>query len=261
MELKFWKYQATGNDFLLVENLDGHLRLGSEIIQLLCDRHFGVGADGLIIVERREGNWHMLYYNADGHLGSFCGNGSRAFALHLCSEQGEEQGRWFSYTAFDGLHWSRVISADFVETRMRPVAEPSLLSLPGVSGECWFVDSGSPHVVIVADKHPFWMKDSEFEALGAQIRWSTLFSPGGVNVNLAWNGPEGWYVRTYERGVEAETLSCGTGVVAVACVARSKGVSNRVDVVTRGGHLMVDFENAGPILRGPARKVFKGVWA
>ncbi|MCS6980049.1 MAG: diaminopimelate epimerase [Flavobacteriales bacterium] len=261
MAVSFSKYQATGNDFILLDNRSRKMDLLPNQVALMCDRHFGIGADGLIALEEKDGDWHMAYFNSDGHRGSFCGNGSRCFALFLVHHGLADTGDWLRYTAYDGWHRTRVLSEDVIETEMHVAAFPRRLEGHDLSGEAWFVHTGSPHVVILWPENPFYLENLEFEKKARGIRESPAFQPEGTNVNFVHRVNGQWTVRTFERGVEAETLSCGTGVVAAALVARHYQVTDTFFMRTAGGELQVHLTSeATPILRGPARKVFEGFW-
>lgn len=262
MNLRFYKYQATGNDFVMVDNTEGLLRFSEALIAHLCDRHFGVGADGLIALEKDPEGWVMAYYNADGRPGSFCGNGSRCFALFMVHRGWAESGSWIRYRAFDGPHRSRVLSEDVIESEMRIIKPPQPVFLEGLENQAWQADTGSPHLLILWPEDPYNMESEAFSSMGRKLRHHPLFQPGGVNVSLVHAGASGlWIVRTYERGVEAETLSCGTGLTAAAYLAQQLGHSSPVTLQTAGGHVQVEITGQdGALLRGPARRVFEGVW-
>jgi diaminopimelate epimerase len=262
MKLRFYKYQATGNDFVMVDNTEGLLRFPETWVAHICDRHFGVGADGLIALEKDPEGWVMAYYNADGRPGSFCGNGSRCFALFMVHEGLADTGYWINYRASDGSHRSRVLSEDVIETEMRVIQPPYPVHLEGLEVQAWLANTGSPHVMVLWPEDPYRMESEAFTSFSKRLRHHPLFQPGGVNVNLVHAAGSGlWIVRTYERGVEAETLSCGTGLTATACLARQLGHPSPVTLQTAGG--LVQVETTGQdsaLLRGPARRVFEGIW-
>lgn len=200
-----------------------------ELISRLCHRRFGIGADGLILLQQHaEYDFEMVYYNADGKPGSFCGNGSRSivkFAERLGLATGKTR-----FLASDGLH-EAVILQDGVRVKMNDVQKvvPTEFGL--------FLNTGSPHVVIVVDSIEYIDVDS----IGKKVRHDPIFLPGGTNVNFASFETDKVLVRTFERGVEAETLSCGTGVTASAIAAAERGYKSPVKVVTPGGNLEVNF--------------------
>ncbi len=255
-QLSFSKYHGTGNDFILVEDPDGswEYRLTQPVIEGLCTRHTGVGADGLMLLQRTAGyDFRMVYYNSDGRESSFCGNGSRclvAFA-HRLGWIGKEA--WF--VASDGDHEARVLDGGQISVHMKSIA----LVKPHGSGVV--LDSGSPHYVTV-------VPDVDREDLirrAHQIRYAPEFAGEGINVNLMAEVNDGLRIRTYERGVEDETLSCGTGVTAsaIAWAAERAGEGNgQVDIQTRGGQLSVSWEKGhygfrNIWLTGPATLVFQ----
>jgi diaminopimelate epimerase len=254
MIITFNKYQGAGNDFIIIDNREGYVNPSdSKLINILCNRRFGIGADGLILISNHEGSdYEMKYFNSDGKLGSMCGNGGRCTA-HFAARwniAGKEQ----RFLAFDGIHEAKV-NNDTVNLQMGNVDDCKLI------GNNYFIDTGSPHYIVFTD-------DSEsinvFEE-GRKLRWSPLFAPGGTNVNFVQVIGNGLYVRTFERGVEDETLACGTGVTASAIAAVLKGHidSDPVAVRTKGGNLKVSFKIAGGKigniwLSGPATFVFEG---
>jgi len=262
MRLEFSKYQATGNDFILIDNRSQKLMLSEETIRFLCDRHFGIGADGLIIVEVKEGKLFMAYFNSNGRPGSFCGNGSRCFALFLVHLKTAKTGEWIFYEAYDGPHQSKVLSTDFIETVMNVNSKPYSIVLENMAAPTWFADSGSPHVLIEWPHNPFRLADEKFLEIAKCIRNHSMFDqPAGVNVNLLFEDSGNWYIRTFERGVESETLSCGTGVTAAFLMIHEKLKQNVIHFKTKGGELSVSKSSDGRIiLCGPARQVFTGIW-
>lgn len=253
--MQFFKYHGTGNDFIMIDNREDSWQPTSEEVAELCDRHFGIGADGLILIEGdEETEFYMSYYNSDGSQ-SFCGNGSRcavAFAKSLGILEKQEA----SFRAIDGYHEAK-IKGDEISIRMRDVEEVVIRN----ENE-YFVNTGSPHIVrLVEDLNIDVME------LGSGIRYSEEFEKEGTNVNFLTllNEDEGM-VRTYERGVEGETLSCGTGVTACAIVMHH--LSNRREekhIHALGGDLTIRFEKTEKgykniWLCGPAEMVFKGEW-
>jgi diaminopimelate epimerase len=230
MTIHFSKYQATGNDFILIDNRKLTFpALDNALIARLCHRRFGIGADGLMLLQQHpEYDFEMVYFNADGNLGSFCGNGSRSivkFAERLGLATGST-----CFLASDGVHEATILK-NGVRVKMSDVNKliPTEFGL--------FLNTGSPHVVIAVDAIEYLDVDS----LGKKVRHDPIFSPGGTNVNFAKFEGDKVLVRTFERGVEAETLSCGTGVVASAIAAAERGFLTPVKVVTPGGNLEVSF--------------------
>lgn len=255
MDLQFFKYQGTGNDFVLIDNRSQSLALSTEQVAMLCHRSFGIGADGLILLELEPGvDFKMVYFNSDGRESSMCGNGGRcitAFAKHLGLIDKEAK-----FLAIDGLHEAR-ISNGIVSLKMNDVRQVE------AGDDYYYLNTGSPHYVqFVEDVQHM----NVFEE-GRKIRYNERFSEEGTNVNFIEKQDDALFVRTYERGVENETLSCGTGVTASALVAALRGLStekNSCRIRTLGGDLNVKFEKVlennfyNIWLEGPATLVFKG---
>lgn len=255
MQLTFYKYQGTGNDFILLDNRSGALSLSTEQINHLCDRRMGIGADGLMLLEHvADYDFKMVYYNADGNESTMCGNGGRcivafAHALGIIKNQ-------TSFLAIDGGHIASMESPTYVNLQMIPVTAIEK------SGEDFILNTGSPHLVQ-------WTKDVaniDVYHIGRAIRQQECFQPKGINVNFASQKSDNIIaVRTYERGVEDETLSCGTGVTAVAIASTygQKGTFKKT-IETPGGILSVSFEKDSPTsannvwLSGSALMVYKG---
>ena len=259
MKISFAKYQGTGNDFILLDNRDSRYSgLKNKDVAFLCDRKFGVGADGLILLEKRDGfDFNMKYYNSDGNLSSMCGNGGRcitAFAstLQVISTKA-------TFTAVDGDHQSIIISSSplVVKLKMRDVNEAEKI------GNDLFLNTGSPHYICFVNDV---MKVDVFRE-GRKIRNSERFVSDGTNVNFVQITNTGLIVRSYERGVEDETLSCGTGVTASVIGSAFRGsidsVLGNCAVKSMGGDLKVYFERNGNSfkniwLEGEATFVFSG---
>lgn len=252
MNIHFYKYEGTGNDFIMIDNRKMSFHKQEESIRLLCDRRFGIGADGLILLEESpETDFKMVYYNSDGRESTFCGNGGRcvaSFARKLGLVQEKTQ-----FEAKDGLH-EATFHGDTVSLKMRDVTE--VMSI--LDGYELF--TGSPHFVVFTDH----VSRTDVKKEGRRIRTMDHNMPDGINVNFVEKQTEGIFVRTYERGVEDETLSCGTGVTASALVAASNGYKSPVRVETPGGKLEVEFVQHSDesftdvFLKGPARFVFEG---
>lgn len=252
MELEFYKYQGTGNDFIMIDNrAQGFDETNIPLVTRLCDRRFGIGSDGLILIKEKEGyDFEMVYYNADGSQ-SMCGNGARcavAFSrfLGLLSDS-------CRFYAIDGPHEARFHQGQ-VELGMSPVTGISTIE------EDFYVNTGSPHHIRLVDE----IKDFPVVEEGARIRYSDRY-PKGTNVNfVSVISDQEIFVRTYERGVENETLSCGTGVTACALVVGAIKGQNKVKIQTLGGTLMVSFTSnpdgsfKDVLLIGPAEQVFHG---
>jgi len=254
MNIHFYKYQGAGNDFVIIDNRDGSIQLTTGQVAFLCDRRFGIGADGLMLLQSLSGaDFEMIYYNADGNESTMCGNGGRciaAFANHLGIVTAE-----MNFKAIDGMHQATILPFSVVSLHMQDVH--SIQFEEGYT----ILNTGSPHYVKnVADPA---MVDVFKE--GRAIRNEAIFQPKGINVNFVSEDESGLKIRTYERGVEDETLACGTGVTAaaIASVKEATGTFN-IPVKAMGGNLSVSFEKktkdtAGHIiLTGPATLVFEG---
>ncbi len=273
--MHFTKYHGAGNDFVLVvaDRTTGALPFDLAdvaTIARLCDRHFGVGADGLIaLLPAADVAFEMAYFNADGRRGSLCGNGSR------CAVRAALDAGWLpdgttalAFRAADGLHTAALRPDGQIALSMRDVAAPH--ALPATDSDSdhrtYFLDTGSPHVVML---RAWGLADIDVLTEGRAWRYDARFAPGGTNVNFA-ERLDGAHlrVRTYERGVEAETLACGTGVVATAVVAAHHyGMASPVTLHALGGELLVTFERQPDgsfthlTLIGPAERVFAGTIA
>lgn len=256
MDLQFFKYQGTGNDFVLIDNRQLLFpKNDTKLVAKLCDRKFGIGADGLILLENHStADFTMVYYNADGNKSSMCGNGGRCivhFAKHLGIIENSAK-----FEAIDGMHTATIEGND-VSLKINDVSEIELLE------DHLFLNTGSPHHVEMVKNCSGFDVFSE----GRKIR-NDLYGKEGANINFVEQLSENTFsVRTYERGVEDETLSCGTGVTAVAIAMHKKGLTNNntVHLETPGGKLTVTFKNnedgyTDVHLQGPATMVFKGEW-
>jgi diaminopimelate epimerase len=256
MLLTFYKYQGTGNDFIMVDNrLNSFPKENTQLIEQLCDRRFGIGADGLILLENHTTyDFKMVYFNSDGNESSMCGNGGRclvAFAKQLGIIDATAE-----FEAVDGYHYAKIIEDELISLQMKDVDRIA------VHQDYSFLNTGSPHhVQLVSD-----LKNLDVKTEGAKIRYSDLYGKAGSNINFVHQLENGIFaVRTYERGVEDETLSCGTGATAVAIAMHHVGKtkSNSIDLQVEGGKLSVQFkENNGVysdvFLVGPATFVFEG---
>lgn len=255
MELNFFKYQGAGNDFVLIDDrLNTFQKDNNELVAFLCDRNFGIGADGLMLLkEHADYDFEMVYYNADGQEGSLCGNGGRcivAFAHYLALFD-----KKCTFLACDGPHEAEVLPNKWVSLKMSPLHEIEQ------NKDFSFLNTGSPHYV----KEVLNLHDLDVFAEGKKVRFNERFNMEGTNVNFVELKSDALYVRTYERGVENETLACGTGVTAavLALHKKEKIKQNSFDVKALGGNLKVVFECKeglyDPIyLQGPAEFVFKG---
>ncbi len=258
MKLDFYKYHGAGNDFIMIDNRQLLFpKNDTNLVLKLCHRRFGIGADGLILLENSEvegEDFVMVYYNSDGNPSSMCGNGGRcivAFANFL-GVIGERT----NFIAVDGKHKAWV-KGETISLQMQDVIAD------GLNEGHLFLDTGSPHHIEFSTE----VGDLDVKKLGSKIRYSDIYSNfGGTNVNFVQQSDDhSFLVRTYERGVEDETYSCGTGVTAVAITAHATGKTNfnKVNLATPGGNLEVSFDNNGAQysniwLTGPALQVFKG---
>ncbi len=254
MTTSFYKYQGTGNDFVMIDDRSHTFDADNlSLIQSLCDRRYGVGSDGLIVIRSREGyDFEMIYFNADGSQ-SMCGNGARcavAFAafLGMCKDK-------CHFMAVDGPHLAE-INGSIIELEMIPVSEFTRVDAD------YFINTGAPHHVRFVEN----VNDYPVIDEGAKIRYDKELYPQGTNVNFVTDiGPGRLKVRTYERGVEDETLSCGTGVTACALLHGKLNGLEAVSIETKGGTLSVSFNSDGKggytniRLMGPAVQVFQGI--
>jgi diaminopimelate epimerase len=250
----FNKYQGAGNDFIIIDNRKDIFNPdNSNLINKLCDRRFGIGADGLILVSGSlQYDFEMKYFNSDGFEGTMCGNGGRCssdFAIRAGIA-----GKKLTFRAIDGVH-KATSEEGIIRLQMNDVKEPRL-----INGN-YFINTGSPHCVIFHKD----INKLDVNAEGKIVRWSEDFAPEGTNVNFVEIVKKGIYVRTFERGVEEETLSCGTGVTAsaIASVLSGQIDTKPVNVKTKGGELSVSFNIVGKSitdvwLSGPATFVFEG---
>jgi diaminopimelate epimerase len=255
MNLHFYKYQGTGNDFIILDNRKGLIELKKEQVAFLCHRRFGIGADGLMLLNLHDHyDFEMKYYNADGAESSMCGNGGRCL-VKFASEMGINRSEYF-FIAIDGEHKATIQNNGQVSLKMQDV------SAIQKQEERFILNTGSPHYVqFINNLHTF-----DVFTKGREIRNSEEFRKEGINVNFVEQTDEAdsIIVRTYERGVEDETYSCGTGVTAAAlvCYHNEKGY-NYINVETKGGQLAVEFDKDDKDYKniwliGPATKVFEG---
>ena len=262
--LRFTKMNGAGNDFILFDNRSGDIVLDRNQIALLCDRHRGIGADGILLLEKptNSADFRMRYFNADGGEAEMCGNGARCFARFANKVGGQKEKISFETPA--GVI-SAELKGDLITLRMTDPTDLRLnLDLPmaAENKSVHFINSGVPHVVIAVAK----IDDADVQRDGTAIRHHKMFSPNGTNVNfIERHGPNKIAIRTYERGVEDETLACGTGIVASALIfAASEKSSSPITVLARGGdELQVGFEKVDGSFRnvtltGPAEFVFQG---
>ncbi len=259
--LTFTKMNGAGNDFVMLDNRDGRLALDQAAIARLCDRHRGVGGDGLLMVEPAQhgADFRMRYYNSDGGEAEMCGNGARCFARYARKLSGRDGAIAFETTA-------GVITAEFLGANVRiQMSAPHSLALgtaleaAGKALTVHSLNTGVPHAVVFVDD----LDAVDARGMGAALRYHTHFAPKGTNVNfLKQTGPQSIAIRTYERGVEDETLACGTGMVACALIFQKlTGAASPVSVDVRGGDTLEiawegDWQNV--TLTGPADFTFDG---
>jgi len=258
MEIKFYKYQGTGNDFVILDNRGKEYGfLNTSTIHSLCDRRYGIGGDGLMLLNERAGyDFEMKYYNADGNESSMCGNGGRClvkFAYNLGIHRSV-----YKFLASDGEHEAEIDTDETVSLKMKDVD-----SVKKFKGD-HLLNTGSPHYVKMVND----VMNLDVYKKGSEIRYSKDFEKEGINVNFVeqLSDEDKIIVRTYERGVEDETFSCGTGVTAAALICyHNENGFNEVEVKTLGGALSVEYDRIDDgkytniWLSGPAEKVFEGV--
>lgn len=256
MKVHFHKYQGTGNDFVMIDNRDLLFpKLNSHLIKKLCDRRFGIGGDGLILLENHKSvDFKMVYFNSDGNQSTMCGNGGRclvSFAKTLNIIDNET-----NFEAIDGMHYATISADGLVSLQMKNVENIK------ISDDFCVLDTGSPHYVAIVED----LENMDVKREGSQIRYSDMYANEGCNVNFVKKINDNTFaIRTYERGVEDETLSCGTGATAVAIAMKSIGktLANSVLIIVRGGQLQIDFvcinaQFKNVFLTGKAQLVFEG---
>lgn len=255
MSIHFFKYQGAGNDFVLVDNRKQTFPTDNyDGIKFICDRRFGIGADGFMLLEpSAKADFKMVYYNADGRPGSMCGNGGRcitAFAHHLNIFE-----KRVKFEAGNHIYEAE-IDDQLVHLQMSDVTMVEQFD------DHYFLDTGSPHHIVFVDQ----VDEVDVVESGRKIRYGAPYFEEGSNVNFVEQlGPDSFKVRTYERGVEDETLSCGTGVTAAALAVHHSGRTdgNVVKILAQGGDLEVSFDAVNDqyehiVLSGPATFVFEG---
>ena len=253
MIFDFYKYQGTGNDFIIIDDRELNFDINNnELIASLCERRWGIGADGLILLRNnREYDFEMIYFNSDGLQSSMCGNGGRCivdFARILGIVKNKA-----NFLAIDGIHQAKFLE-DEISLKMKDVTEIKKIE------KDFLIDTGSPHYIKIIDN----LEALNIEKEARIIRCSALFEYEGVNVNFVSNNSN-ISVRTYERGVEAETLSCGTGAIAVAIAMYYDKLTHEsiVNINTKGGILNVCFEEFNGVFRniwlsGPVNMIYSG---
>lgn len=261
MVLPFSKFHGAGNDFILIDNRENQYSLSQKQIHFLCQQHIGIGADGLILFQKsivKEADFSMKYYNSDGFEGTMCGNGGRCITAFAYLQGIRKMN--FIFEAIDGLHYSEILTGNNkgsfdIKLQMKSV------SLVKEYKEYYFIDTGSPHLVVFVDN----AKNADVLGMGKMLRYDTKITENGTNVDFVSFSHGRLFVRTYERGVENETLSCGTGITASA-IAIAKKLDlpfNTIAIDTLGGDFEVSFdftdqEYRNIWLRGPVTKAFNG---
>jgi diaminopimelate epimerase len=258
MNIPFSKYQGTQNDFVIIDNRAGNIHLSEAQIEFICDRRKGIGADGLMLLGTAAGyDFSMTYYNANGKEGSMCGNGGRCLTQYAF-DQGIKKDT-YSFIAVDGPHESKIDAAGWVHLKMIDVKVVE----KNIEGDVTFyvLNTGSPHYIEFVDS----VNSVDILGLGQMIRYNERFKAEGINVNFVQQEEGQLFVRTYERGVENETFSCGTGVTASALIAGIEKLGEqKINIETLGGKLAVCFNNRGDnifdniYLMGPGTFVFSG---
>ena len=256
--INFSKFHGAGNDFIMINAIKNEIVLSEELIFKMCDRRTGIGADGLIILMHSDNHdFRMRYYNCDGKESTFCGNGGRCIAA-FAHQQGIIKNE-ATYEAVDGIHKAKVTETSsneyLVELTMRDILSYKL------DDDSLLIDTGSPHYV----KKVMNLDSMDVNAEGAKIRYDKNISSDGVNVDFLLNDNGNIRIRTYERGVENETLACGTGVTASAMAASLWYGGNDIDIYTQIAKLNVRFDKdentfKNVVLTGPAAHVFDGMF-
>ena len=256
MKLEFEKYEGAGNDFVIIDNRDRSIELTKQQVSFLCNRHFGIGADGLMLLEPSgKSDFKMVYFNSDGNESTMCGNGGRCI-VKFAQKQGVVAASRTSFEAIDGLHHAEFLDGNLVKLGMNNVSAIER------SKEAYFLDTGSPHWVEFVEED---VNQMDLLKRAKAIRYNARFKAEGTNVNYAQVSGASLVMRTYERGVENETLACGAGATATAIAAHAHGVlsQNSIALRTPGGELQVSFDYDGKVysnvfLTGEATFVFKG---
>ena len=255
MKIHFYKYQGAGNDFVMIDDRNHSFAQEPQLIKQICDRHFGIGADGLILLQNDEkSDFKMVYFNSDGNASSMCGNGGRCI-VKFAEELGIIKNQT-KFNAIDGIH-KALVKNNLVELKMVNVSEVQQFE------NHFYLNTGSPHHVEFVED----LNEIDVKNYGNKIRFGAPYFEQGTNVNFVQAlNDKSLLIRTYERGVEDETLACGTGITAAAIAGFESGKlnSNEINIGAKGGNLQVKFEKneSGGYeniwLTGPAEKVFEG---
>ncbi len=259
MKIIFEKYHGTGNDFIVIDDRKGNIKLSKDNITSLCHRRYGIGADGLMLLqESRTHDFKMTYFNADGNEGSLCGNGGRCI-VYFAKQKGLISSET-KFEAIDGVHQAHILFSKekegIVSLKMADVQKIEKYD------DDYFLNTGSPHYVKIVEN----IDSIDANDRGKRIRWDSRFQPEGTNVNFVMIKDDQLVVRTFERGVENLTLACGTGVVASSIVAAERSANQFDDyfIKTDGGDLKVKFKKKNQVysdiwLEGPVVKVYEGI--
>ena len=255
MKIKFEKYESGGNDFVLIDDRNNLYDLNSDKIKTICDRNFGIGSDGLIILKKSKiADFKMIYYNSNGQTSSLCGNGTRCL-FSFSSSLGINK-KIAKIETSEGIYTARITNRNLVSLKMKNIDNIILFDNKA------YLNSGSPHhVEMIKD-----LNKISVAKMASSIRFSSRYSPNGTNVNFFNKiSDKKFEIRSYERGVEDETLSCGTGATAVAIAVHAMGLTTESEIIikTRGGELFISFEASETgykniYLEGPTNFVFKG---
>jgi diaminopimelate epimerase len=258
MGLNFYKYHGNGNDFIMIDNTKNMLALSVDRVAAICHRRFGVGADGLILINLCDkADFEMIYYNSDGNVGSMCGNGGRCAAAFAFANGIAK--REMRFLAYDGLHKAMITKGSGSDDEFDVSLQLADVKDIEFNSDYIFLNTGSPHYVEFVDH----LAEFDVVEMGRKTRYSEKFHPNGTNVNFVELRDNEVFVRTYERGVEDETLSCGTGVAATAIATYFKTGNTKINVHSPGGDFRVDIEKKGDIftnivLHAPVKIVFEG---
>lgn len=255
MNLDFWKYHGAGNDFIIIDNWEKSITLSNDVIKNVCNRHFGIGSDGLILIQQHPTlDFEMIFYNPDASQ-SFCGNGSRC-AVQFALDQKIIKKQNTRFQSTNGVYHAEEVEPNKIDLQMHDCSRFR------IEKGRFFLDTGSPHLVFETSA----LYESPIIGRAKEIRYSEEYKEKGININFIEIINQTVHIRTYERGVENETLSCGTGVTAVAlsrALAKNNHGFNKLHIETRGGRFYVQYHFDGDVfsqihLIGPAKCIFKG---
>jgi len=263
--ISFVKMSGAGNDFIIIDKAQNlEIAITNDVINRLCNRRNGIGADGIIIIsDREEFDFSMEYFNADGSTGTLCGNGARC-AIKFAGDTGKTKSNYVSFISNEIEYTGELLNNGLIKFNMKPpvnIEENISLEVAGSGISASFLHTGSPHIVIVVDD----IDDVPVIKIGKEIRYSERFAPDGTNVNFIETTGKKIFIRTYERGVEDETYACGTGAVAASIIGNLKfGIKPPVSLHTKGGDELVvgfiadgsDYKNVS--LTGAVKEIFKG---